>query len=180
TQFRVTAAESGVKRAAAAAGGLHVRVIELKPGAFHGLDVIHLSAFQIKHAGLIDKNLQTIVLVRLVQHTWGVFERHRIAESGTTPANHRDSEASRLRLLRIQDFPDLIDGCFCQIDHVSALLPLELSNLQYIRMRGEHTRIHRAPGAAARGKNLLSSGNAPACASLRGPGASFMAKPECP
>jgi len=30
------------------------------------------------------------------------------------------------------------------------------------------------------GENLLSSGNAPDCASLRGSGASFMAKPECP
>lgn len=30
------------------------------------------------------------------------------------------------------------------------------------------------------GENLLSSGNAPTCASLWATGASFMAKPECP
>lgn len=46
----------GAERAAAAAGGLHVRIVELKAGTFQRFDVVDFGAFQIQQAGLVDEH----------------------------------------------------------------------------------------------------------------------------
>src|ERR1700748_975674 len=87
----------GSEGAAAAAGRLHVRVVELEPGAFEALHVIDFRAVEIQHSGLIHKNLQTTAVgIGLIQHSGSVFERHRIAETRAAATDYRDSETSRL------------------------------------------------------------------------------------
>ena len=45
------------ERAAAAAGALHVRVVELEARTFQSLDIIDLHPFQVHFAHLVDENL---------------------------------------------------------------------------------------------------------------------------
>jgi hypothetical protein len=71
----------GAEGASAAAGGLHIRVIELEPGAFQALDVIHFRAVQIQQARLVDEHLQAAKAVGLIQHSGTVLESHRVAEA---------------------------------------------------------------------------------------------------
>src|SRR5437667_8747913 len=78
----------GAEGAAAAAGGLRVGVVELKPGALKCFDVVHLGAIQIQHARLVDEHVQIAKMVGLVEHPRGVFEGHRVAESGATSAHN--------------------------------------------------------------------------------------------
>src|ERR1043166_9383122 len=81
-----------LERTAAAAGRLHLRVVELEARAFERLDVIHFGAIQVQHAGLIYEDFEVAVVVGLVQHVGLVFEGHRVAESATTAADHRSEE----------------------------------------------------------------------------------------
>src|SRR5580704_17248343 len=85
--------------AAAPAGALHVRVIELKSGAFHGLDVVHFGAVQIQQASLVDEHLQIVELIGLVQHVRRILESHGIAESGAPATHHCDAEPGWLGVL---------------------------------------------------------------------------------
>jgi len=45
------------KGTTAAAGGLHVRVIELESRAFQRLYVVHLNTVEVQEAGLVDEQL---------------------------------------------------------------------------------------------------------------------------
>jgi hypothetical protein len=65
-----------LERATAAARGLDLGVVEFEAGPLEGLHVIDLGAIQIEQAGLIDKDLQPIVIVGLIQHVGLVLEGH--------------------------------------------------------------------------------------------------------
>src|SRR5258708_1122565 len=59
--------ELDAERAAAAAGALHVGIVELESRTFNRLDVIDLNPVQIHGTHLVDRNLQTIELKNLVR-----------------------------------------------------------------------------------------------------------------
>src|SRR5579884_1351615 len=122
----------GVERTAAPARALHVGVVELEAGAFHGLDVIDFGAIQIQHAGLIDEHLEPVIGVGFVQHVRRIFEGHRIAEAGAAAAHDGNAQARRLRVLGRQDFLHLVHCLFSQTNHKSLVasipqLPLSLA-----------------------------------------------------
>src|SRR4029078_1619692 len=101
------------KGTAAAASGLHVRVVKLESRTFECLHVIDLDAIEVEQAGLVDEQLQVAELISLVQHARRILERHGIAETGATTAHHRDPQTSRLGLLSFQYFLHLAYGGFC-------------------------------------------------------------------
>src|SRR5579862_4927538 len=96
---------------AAAAGRLHLRIIEFETGAFQCLDVIDLGAIKIKQAGLIDEHLQASETIRLVEHVGLVLEGHGIAKARASPTDNGNAQTGRLGLLSIQNLPHLAD-CF--------------------------------------------------------------------
>src|SRR5258708_36297402 len=85
--------------AAATASILYVRVVELEPRPFDTLDIVHLDPIQIQQAGLIDENLETLEIVRLIKHIRRVLEGHRIAEPGASPSHHGDPQPGWFWLL---------------------------------------------------------------------------------
>jgi len=105
------------ERAATPAGALDVRIIELKARALHGFYVVHLSTIQVQHARLVDENLEAVKTVSLIKEIRRILECHRIAESGATAPNHSDPEPSRPGILRVQDFPYLVNCRFGQLHH---------------------------------------------------------------
>ena len=74
-------------------------LLNLKPGALERFHVIDLSAVQVEQAGLVDENLEALVVVGLVEHVRLVFESHGIAETRAAAADHRDPQTGRGRLL---------------------------------------------------------------------------------
>ena len=70
-------------------------LLNLKPDTFQRLHVIDFGAIQIQQAGLIDEDLQAVVVVGLVQHVRLVFEGHRIAEARASAADHGDAQPGR-------------------------------------------------------------------------------------
>src|SRR5271166_2752611 len=89
-----------VKRGAATAGALHVRVLELEPGAFQGLDVIDMRSAQIHQGSGIHVNLQTVKIENLVHHAGAVLEGHGILKSRATAADYGQPQSRRDRRLR--------------------------------------------------------------------------------
>src|SRR5579883_101345 len=84
-----------LERAAAAAGGLHVGVVELEAGTLQSFHIVDLGAVEVEQAGLIHKDLEAVVIVGLVQHIRCVLESHRIAEARAAAAHHRDPQTGR-------------------------------------------------------------------------------------
>src|ERR1019366_8701704 len=83
-----------LERAAAAAGGFHLRVVELEAGTFQRLHEIDLGAIQIQQAGLVHEDLQPVVVVSLVQDVGRVLEGHGVAEPGTAAADYGNPQSA--------------------------------------------------------------------------------------
>src|ERR1700677_3938114 len=67
--------------AAAAAGALDVRVVELETRAFDGFDVVDLDAIEVHLAHLVDENLEAVKFVHAVTIlVHGVLKGHVVAE----------------------------------------------------------------------------------------------------
>ena len=66
---------------AAAAGALHVGIVEFESRAFQRLDVIDLNSVQIHGTHLVDGNLQAVKIENLVGFVGLVLERHMVLES---------------------------------------------------------------------------------------------------
>ena len=66
---------------AAAAGALHVGIVELESRTFNRLDVVDLNPVQIHGTHLVDGDLQTIKLKHLVRIGGLVFKRHVVLET---------------------------------------------------------------------------------------------------
>ena len=77
-----------LERTAAAAGGLHLGIVEFESLAFQRLDVIYFGAIEIEEAGLVHENLQLAIVVGLIQHIRRILEGHGVAEPGTAAAHH--------------------------------------------------------------------------------------------
>src|ERR1700735_181881 len=92
------------ERAAAAAGALHVGVVELEAGALERLDVVDGNSIEIHFAHLVDQHLEAVKFVHVVgAFVHLIFKRHPIAAARATAANNRDAEASRRRRLLRED-----------------------------------------------------------------------------
>ena len=92
---------------AAAAGALHVGIVELESRTFERLDVIDLNSIQIHGAHLVDGNLQTIELKQLVRIAGLVFKRHMVLETGAAAANYSHAQRDWNGALHTHDFLDL-------------------------------------------------------------------------
>src|SRR5262244_2748197 len=89
------AAISGVKRiqkllnaerTAAAAGALHVRIVELEPGTFQSLDVIDLNSLKVHRAHLVHGHFQTVKIEHFVVLRSLVLKCHVILKARTAAA----------------------------------------------------------------------------------------------
>src|SRR2546425_10224257 len=103
--------------AAAAAGALHMRVVELEPRTFKRLDVVNLHSVQIHRAHLVHGNLQAVELEHVIRLIGLILEGHVILESRASPAHNRDAQRRRHRVLQIHDFLDLCSRYWRQTDH---------------------------------------------------------------
>src|SRR5580658_4088728 len=92
-----------VEGRSAAAGALHVRVVELEAGAFQRFQVVNADALQVHQRGRVDENLQAFEVEGLVHHAGAVFERHRVGEAGAASAYHSDTQSRRNRILLRHD-----------------------------------------------------------------------------
>src|SRR5664279_2234805 len=115
-----------LERTAAAAGGLHLGIIELEAGTFQSLDEIHFRTVQVKQTGLVHKDLEIAELVGFVQHIGLILEGHRVAEARTSAAHYCNTQSSRGRLLRRHNLLDLADRFFGYLHHAFKLLEFKL------------------------------------------------------
>jgi hypothetical protein len=91
--------------AAAAAGGLDVRVVELEAGAFDALDVVNGDAIEIHFAHLVHEDFEAVEFVYVVAGFVDlVLEGHVVAEAGAASADHGHAQTGGNRVLRRQDF----------------------------------------------------------------------------
>jgi hypothetical protein len=100
-------AELDAEGAAAAAGALHVGVVELESRAFNRLDVVDLDPIQVHGTHLVDGDLQTIKLKHLIRIGGLILKRHVVLETGAASTNHRYSKSCRHWALHAHDFLDL-------------------------------------------------------------------------
>src|SRR5947209_20166379 len=93
----------GAERAAAAAGGLDVRIVELEAGTFEALDVIDFRTVQVQHTRLVNEDLQVAEFVSFVQQVGSGLKGHRIAEARASTPDYCNPKAGRLGVLHAQD-----------------------------------------------------------------------------
>ena len=67
------------ERGTAAARGHDVRVVDLEAGALHALDIVHDRAVDVREAGAVDEDPQTVIGEDLVAVALGV-EGERVLE----------------------------------------------------------------------------------------------------
>jgi hypothetical protein len=104
-------ARLNAERAAAAAGALDVRVIELEARTFDCLDVINLDTVEVHLAHLIDENFEAVEFIDVVAVLVDlIFESHVIAETRATATHDRDAQAGGRGILLRQDFLHFGDG----------------------------------------------------------------------
>jgi hypothetical protein len=105
------------KRAAAAAGALHVGVVELEAGAFDRLDVVDLDAFEVHRTHLIHGNLQAVKVEYFIGIVGLVLKRHVVLETRAAATNDGNAQRHRCGALHVHDFLYLGAGNGRQIDH---------------------------------------------------------------
>src|SRR5580692_3687169 len=76
-----------IERRTAAAGALHIRVLELESRALERLNVIYDAPIQVHDRGRIDVDLKAVKIKGLIHHACAVFELHGVGEPGTTAAH---------------------------------------------------------------------------------------------
>src|SRR6185437_8442070 len=142
-----------VKGAAATASALHVGIVELESATFERLQIIDFDAIQVKHARLIDENLQIVELVSLVKKPWGIFEGHGVAKPRAAAADHGDPKTCRLRFLGFQNLSHLTHCPFSQLHHCRCSPCVWYRHFHY-RVCPRRNQValnsHRRPSAAER------------------------------
>lgn len=83
------------KGAAATAGALHVRIVELEARALNRFDVVDFNAFQVHGAHLVNGNLQPVEIKNFIGLVRLILKRHVILKTGAASANHGDSQSDR-------------------------------------------------------------------------------------
>src|SRR5882724_2914674 len=107
------------ERAAAPAGALHVRVVELEPGAFDRLDIVDFHAFQVHRAHLVHGHFETVKIDHFVRVVGLVLECHVILKSRASAADYRDSQRRWNRALHAHDFLHFGARYWSQTNHNS-------------------------------------------------------------
>jgi len=114
---RFDSIQLNAKGAAATAGALNVRIIELEASALDGFDVIDLDAFQIHRAHLIDRDLEPVEIDHFIGFIGRVFKSHVVLETGAASADDGNAQRHRYRILHAHDFLDLGAGSGSQTNH---------------------------------------------------------------
>src|SRR4029077_13529205 len=96
--------------AAAAAGALDVRVVELETGAFDGFDVVDFHALKVHGAHLVDGNLQAVEIHDFIGVVGLVFECHVVLETGAAATDNSNTQSHRYRGLHGHDFLHFYGG----------------------------------------------------------------------
>src|SRR4029077_3244574 len=102
--LQIRLANLDVERGTAAAGALHVRVLELKTRALERLDVVDDAPVQVHDGGGVDVDLEAVEFEDLVHHASAVFKLHGVREAGATAADHAHAQTHRDRVLLRHDF----------------------------------------------------------------------------
>src|SRR5690242_6353846 len=107
---------------AAAAAGLHVRILDREAGAHHVvLDVIDLAAAQVRRAVLVDVDLDAVLLDDVVAFGRLVFPAQLVGHAGAAATDDADAQPP-LGLAFLQaEVGDLLGGHLSHRDH--AILP---------------------------------------------------------
>src|SRR6266568_7265490 len=105
------------ERATAAAGGLHVRVVELETRAVEPLDVIHLGAEEVHQAHLVHDELDAVRVEDLVA-VLRIVEIKVVREPGAPAPDHAHAQPhGGLDALSLADFFHFFGSHRTQIDH---------------------------------------------------------------
>src|SRR5215471_15640099 len=88
-----------VERRPAAAGALHVRVLELETGALQRLDVIHAAAVQVHDRGGVHEYFEAVHVEHFVHHAGASIELQGIGEARASASHNPDAQASRHGIL---------------------------------------------------------------------------------
>src|ERR1700734_4519073 len=91
------------ERRSAAAGALHVRVLELEAGTFQSFNVVNHATVQIHDGSGVDEHLQAVHFESFVHHSGSVFKLHGIGETGTAATDYSDAQACRHGILLAHD-----------------------------------------------------------------------------
>src|SRR5712692_8829593 len=108
----------------AAAGALHVGIVELESRTFNRLNIIDFDAVQIHGTHLVNGDLQTIKLENLVRIGGLVLKRHVVLETRAAATDYSHAQRDGHWALHAHDFLDLGTRNGRQIDHKSSWPPL--------------------------------------------------------
>src|SRR6266849_3130065 len=103
-----------VERRPAAAGALHVRVLELEAGTLQGLDVIHAAAVQVHDRGGVHEHFKALHIEHFIHHAGGGVELQGVGEARAPASHHPHAQASRRGILLCHDSLYLGNGIWGQ------------------------------------------------------------------
>src|SRR5229473_8382694 len=116
TRGALPCTELDAEGTAAAAGALHVGIVEFESRTFERLDVIDLNPVQIHGTHLVDGNLETIELKHLVRIGGLGFKRHVVLETGAAATHDSHSQSDRHRVLHAHDFLNFVPAAGVQLN----------------------------------------------------------------
>ena len=100
--------QSGVlldaERAAATAGALDIRIVELEARSLERLDIVNRDIFKVHLAHLVDQDLKPIELVDIVRGILLIFKGHVIAETGAAATHNGNAQCDGRRILLAHNF----------------------------------------------------------------------------
>src|SRR5260370_6400221 len=103
-----------VERRPAAAGALHVRVLELETGTLQRLDVIHPAAVQVHDRGGVHEHFKAVHIEHFVHHARAGVELQGVGEARASASHHPHAQASRRGILLRHDSLYLGNGIWGQ------------------------------------------------------------------
>src|SRR5207244_6059772 len=107
---------------AAAAAGLHVRILDREAGAHHVvLDEVDLAALEIRHAVLVDVDLDAVLFDDVVTGGFLVFPAQLVRHSGAAAADDANAETPLGLAFFQAEIRNLLGGHLCQCNHANLL-----------------------------------------------------------
>lgn len=106
------------KRAAAAAGTLHIGIIELESRTFERFDVVDRNAFQVHLAHLVHHDLEAVKFIHVIARlVYLILKGHVIAKTRASAAHHGDPQPCRCRRLLPQNLLNLRNRRWRKLNH---------------------------------------------------------------
>src|SRR5258708_4814247 len=103
-----------VERRPAAAGALHVRVLELETGTLQRLDVIHATPVQVHDRSGVHEHFKAVHIEHFVHHARAGVELQGVGEARAPASHHPHAQASRRGILLRHDSLYLGNGIWGQ------------------------------------------------------------------